>query len=86
MPIYLCRTDGYDLTAQVERALRDTGGDVANMIALVHGRSLTLDAASEREFLFDGQVLDGRADLVDVVVTCPKDTTDNRFWVQKDRR
>jgi len=33
MPIYLCRTDGYDLTAQVERALRDTGGDVANMIS-----------------------------------------------------
>lgn len=72
--MYVCRTDGVDLTAEVERACADKGGHTVSVDVLVEGFS------SGQETFIEAEVARARDDLDKVHVTCPKDNTENIFW------
>jgi hypothetical protein len=81
MAVYICRKDGYNLSAEVQQALEDQGGDVLTIDVLVEGRPEDPSYA-ESSFL-DSHAVQARDDVVRVIVTCPKDDTLNVFMVRR---
>jgi hypothetical protein len=82
MPVYVCRKDGTDLTAAVQRAIDDEGPGMMNIDTLVEGLTAEGDA-SRGEQTFLAGVSEARDDLITVVVICPTDDEANRFVVRR---
>ena len=82
MTTYVCRTDNVDLTALVERAIEDKGGSVADVAPVVEGLDTDLDSARSTASYLTHRWRESRSSGTVVVVTCPKDSTDNVFVVE----
>ena len=86
MTRYLCRKDGVDLTAQVERATSGEGGHVVTIDVFTETSHDDRIFSSGDEVFITPQAARERSDLVRVEVTCPKDEVKNIFWVRRANR
>jgi hypothetical protein len=83
MPVYVCKKDGTDLTAAVERAINDDGPGVMNVDVVVEGTLQIADSSSGSESFLGTVDAEARDDLMPVVVTCPTDGEENVFMVRR---
>jgi hypothetical protein len=83
VPVYLCRKDGTDLTAAVERAIVDEGPGVLDVDILVEGSPEESGASSDQETFLGAMPAGAPDDLIRVVVICPTDNEPNRFVVRR---